>query len=444
MDLGLRESEGELADIYVVNTCAVTQKADKESLEVVCQLNRGNPKAKIFVTGCSAQNNPQGLKSARGVACVLENDEKENLPAFVLGKDEKPPFSLGRPTITRFSKHTRAFLKIQDGCNNGCAYCIIPKLRGASRSRPLQIIVDEARKLVEHGYKEIVLCGICLGAYGKDLGIVEGLTSVIEELEKIDGLSRIRLSSLEASDISLELINKMAASQKLCRHLHIPFQSGDDKILTLMNRKVTSADYSELVVKLRRLSPDIGITADIMVGFPGEEEINFNNTVRFLKEVKPSRIHVFSFSPRKGTAAFTFSNKVKPQIIKLRVRQIRALAKELSFAFCQANLGKKLNVLVESAACPKTGFLKGYSGNYIKVYIAKTQPLVNKIVMAKPVEIFQDGLLADLPPLETIEQPLKRKRSLGGVNRIKKKALSLTPPFLTQKAAEKNKRAELT
>lgn len=396
LELGLRECEGEPADICVVNTCAVTQKADKESLEAVRQLSRSSAgRSRIFVTGCSAQDNRQALESQQGIACVLENRRKEDLPFIISGEVLKsnPEPSL---SISRFHQRTRAFLKIQDGCDNGCSYCIIPKLRGPSYSRPLRIIIDEAERLVEHGYKEIVLCGICLGDYGKDLAIRGGLVKVIEELEKIEGLLRIRLSSVEASDISPALIDKMAHSQKLCRHLHIPFQSGDDKVLALMNRKVLSAGYLELADRLRRHLPDIGITTDIMAGFPGEDQASFNNTMRFLKEIKPSRMHIFPFSPRRGTSAFASLDKVKPQIIKQRAGRIKALSKELSLAFCQAQAGRKLDVLVESAPCRKTGFLKGYSGNYLRVYISRTKAIENTVVTVKAEKVFQDGLLADL------------------------------------------------
>lgn len=407
LELGLKESEGGPADICVVNTCAVTQKADKESLEAVRQLSRNSAgRSRIFVTGCSAQDNRRRLESQEGIACVLENSRKEDLPSIISGTilgspdlsgsrhcREKPEPSL---SITKFHQRTRAFLKIQDGCNNGCSYCIIPKLRGASYSRPLRIIADEARRLAEHGYKEIVLCGICLGGYGRDLGIRGGLVKVIEELEKIEGLLRIRLSSIEASDVTPELIDMMAHSRKLCRHLHIPFQSGDDKVLALMNRKIASSGYLELADRLRRHLPGIGITTDIMVGFPGEDQINFNNTLRFLEQVKPSRMHIFTFSPRKGTLAFAFSNRAEPQIAARRARRVKALAEELSLAFRQAQAGRELDVLVESAPCRKTGFLKGYSGNYLKVYIAGAKPIENTMVMIRAEKIFQDGLLAGL------------------------------------------------
>ena len=393
--LGLRESTGDPADVYVVNTCSVTQKADKDSFDVIRKLNAHNPHAQIFVTGCLAQNSPEKLKPLKGVACVLGNALKENLPNFILFERENGSLPKEETLeISSFKRHTRAFLKIQDGCNNGCSYCIIPKLRGASRSRPLEKIIQEARNLVDNGYKEIVLCGICVGAYGKDFGLAQGLVKVIEELEKIEGLLRIRLSSIEATDVSLALINKMSSAAKLCHHLHIPFQSGDDKVLRLMNRKTTVDDYRSLILSLRRLVPDVGITTDMMVGFPGEDEENFNNTLIFLREVHPLRIHVFPFSPRRNTLAFGFTNKVVLKVIKERGRRMKAVAKELAFAFFSSHLGESLEVLVEATPIPEGAMYKGYSSNYIKVFVAKAQPIANKIVRLKTVKIYRDGVLA--------------------------------------------------
>ena len=438
LQLGFQEAGRALADIYVVNTCAVTQKAGRESAEAVRRLSRLNPNGKIFVTGCSAHQNPNGLKDINGVACVLGNNLKENLPDFILSGagetniENQKAISAGRSqSISAFHKHTRAFLKIQDGCNNGCSYCIIPKLRGSSRSRPLSEITREAKILVDNGYKELVLCGICLGAFGADLGLSEGLARVIGDLEKIDGLLRIRLSSLEAKDVTLELIKAMAHSKKICRHLHIPFQSGDDAVLRLMNRKMLSGGYRELIERLREFLPFIGITTDIMVGFPGEDEKSFTNTFEFLKEVKPSRIHIFSFSPHENTAAFQLrARRARPQIVKERQGQLGVLAKELAIGFCRVHIGRALEVLLESDSERSPGtdfsqgekFSKGYSGNYIKVFISrpagsglpsdrqshkaeasglpsdrqshKAEQPVNTIVTAKPIKIYQDGLLA--------------------------------------------------
>lgn len=395
LSAGLKEAKENSADIYIVNSCTVTQRADRKSIEAIRSYNHHNPKARIFVTGCSVKTNESALMSLEGVAAVLENSQKENLIDFIKPNNNTHP---KQQLINKFHKHTRAFLKIQDGCNNGCSYCIIPKVRGVSRSRPLDEVIREAKNLVNNGYREIVLCGICLGDYGGDLGLGGGLVKLISSLEDIDALLRIRLSSIEASDVTRQLIDKMLNSKKLCRHLHIPFQSGDDKVLKLMNRKVNSEGYRKLCFSLRRLMPDIGITTDIMVGFPGEDENSFTNTVKFLNEVKPSRIHVFPFSRRKGTLASTFGDKIDAKVVKDRVRQIKLLAKELSLDFYKVHLGKTLDVLIESLPHQKTGSYQGYSDNYIKVFIPQRKNLVGAVVKVKAVKLYQDGVLSDLLP----------------------------------------------
>lgn len=416
--LGFKESGGRGADIYIVNTCSVTHKADRESSHIVRDCNRLSPQARIFVTGCSAQNNPERLRAIGGVCGVIDNSRKGGLTDFVLSKviperndgqsavagvgDLKEGTGKGGH-ISGFYKHTRAFLKIQDGCNNGCSYCIIPKLRGASRSRNLFEIVTEARGLALNGYKEIVLCGICLGAYGKDTGLRHGLTAVIRELEKIEGLLRIRLSSIEASDVSPELISAMSDSGKVCRHLHIPFQSGDDAVLRRMNRKSVSGDYRRLVLALRKSMPDIAITTDIMAGFPGESEEGFDNTVSFLREVQPLRVHVFSFSPRRNTAAFGYEKRINPEVIKERAGKIKDIAKELSADFRSSYIGRLLDVLFESERAGEKGLISGYSDNYIKVYTHHSQPLANQRVKVRVIRTFRDGLIAELPQLPNAE-----------------------------------------
>jgi len=258
-------------------------------------------------------------------------------------------------------------------------------------------IIEEARDLAKNGYKEIVLCGICLGAYGKDFGLKDGLVKVIETLEEIDGISRIRLSSIEALDISDCLIEKMASSGKLMPHLHIPFQSGDDTLLKLMNRKASTKECRGLILKLRKLVPDIGLTTDIMLGFPGEEEENFKNTLNFLREIRPAKIHIFPFSPRKNTAAWRFPATLRPEIIKDRVKQTRELAQELARDFCRQYIGRDLDVLVESpGGSLDDGFFPGHSGNYIKVFLPKSPEIsVNTIVSVRPLKIHKDGLIAE-------------------------------------------------
>ena len=413
LELGFRENKDSPgADVYIVNTCAVTRRADTLSQEEIRKLSRSHPRARVFVTGCSAENDPEKLKRFKGVAGVLGNQEKDRLADFIL--TQKDRFSCGeRPvvspstslridgersrTISAFHKHTRAFLKVQDGCDNGCSYCVIPRLRGSSRSRILAEIIEEARDLAKNGYKEIVLCGICLGAYGKDFGLKDGLVKVIETLEEIDGISRIRLSSIEALDISDCLIEKMASSGKLMPHLHIPFQSGDDTLLKLMNRKASTKECRGLILKLRKLVPDIGLTTDIMVGFPGEEEENFKNTLNFLREIRPAKIHIFPFSPRKNTAAWRFPATLRPEIIKDRIKQTRELAQELARDFCRQYIGRDLDVLVESpGAFANDGLFPGQSGNYIKVFLPKSPEIsVNTIVSVRPLKIHKDGLIAE-------------------------------------------------
>ena len=440
--LGFKESKDSPgADVYIVNTCAVTKRADTLSQEEIRKLYRSNSRARVFVTGCSAENDPEKLRRLEGVTAVLGNQEKDRLADFILANTEKPQFfchcegakrpkqsqkgiasslsllamtqllpkaellsGIKKLSISVFHKHTRAFLKVQDGCDNGCSYCIIPRLRGSSRSRPLNEIIDEAKGLAENGYKELVLCGICLGAYGKDFGLkdgsprgeAEGLVKLIAALEEIDGISRIRLSSIEALDVRDCLIEKMVFSKKLMPHLHIPFQSGDDKLLKLMNRKASAEDCRKLIFKLRRLVPDIGLTTDIMLGFPQEKDENFKNTLNFLREVRPARTHIFPFSPRKNTAAGRFSGTVRPEIVKDRIKQTRELAQELARDFCRQYIGKDLEILVESqSGCADDGFFSSYSGNYIKVFLPKGQEIpANTIVTARPLKIYKDGLMA--------------------------------------------------
>ena len=286
---GFREvSNGAASDIYLINTCTVTQKADRDSRRFIHLAFRQNPKSKIIVTGCYAQLDSNEIAKIPGVTCIIKNKDKDRIIELFSQRrhESTKPRVNEHAGITYFSGHTRAFLKIQDGCNNFCAYCKVPLVRGASRSRPLSSIIQEAEKLVKNDFKEIVLCGICLGAYGRDLSPQSDLIQVIEALENIKGLYRIRLSSIEAGDLTDCLIQKIAASYKLCRHLHIPIQSGDNEILKKMHRSYNRRNYSNLIEKIKKKVPLIAITTDVMVGFPGEKEKNFISSVDFNPLVK--------------------------------------------------------------------------------------------------------------------------------------------------------------
>ena len=372
-------NNGRSSSNYLINTCTVTAAADRKSHNIIRHYIRENPRAKIIITGCLVEKDNASLAKIKGID-------------FIISKRFFPD------GISNFSGHTRAFLKIQDGCNNFCAYCKVPLVRGASRSRQLEEIISEAKRLVKNGFKEIVLTGICLGAYGQDLSDKTNLVSLIEALEKIEGLLRIRLSSIEAGDVNNDLIKKMVSSPKLCRHLHIPIQSGDDEILKNMNRSYRAKDYLKLIRKIKKYIADIAITTDILVGFPSETETNFQNTVNLIKKVTPLRTHIFPYSPRQGTlAAEKFGKKqIDYKIIQSRLEYLKKIADHCSLNFKRKFLKKTMNVLIEERA-DKQGFWQGHTDNYIKVLVKSKLNLKNKLVRVRLKEIQKAYIFAGLP-----------------------------------------------
>jgi len=344
-----------------VNTCTVTSGADQKSRNIIRRCVNANPKAEVIVTGCLAEKDWKSLGNINGIGLIVK----------------KSFFPEG---ITRFNEHTRAFLKIQDGCSNFCTYCKVALVRGGQRSKNLKQVLKEAKGLVACGYKEAVLTGICLGAYGRDLLPKKDLADVILCLEKIDGLSRIRLSSIEAGDVSVKLIKRLCNSKKLCRHLHIPIQSGDDHILKRMNRKYTAEKYQELITGIKRDIPGVSITTDCLVGFPGETEENFENTVDLVKMIMPLKAHIFPYSSRQGTKAADFSGSVDPGLISARCNRLASVAKECQNIFMQDFIGKKALVLIEGVVKDNPNFLEGLTDNYLKVRLPFKPSLKNKIV----------------------------------------------------------------
>ena len=323
------------------------------------------------------------------VDIIATNKSKNNILKLILDKFN---FSSGIDNlscdnlISSFSGHSRAFIKVQDGCNNSCAYCKIPSVRGRSRSRSLAEITREAKALIQNGYKEIVLCGICLGCYGKDLKPKKALVDVISAIIKLKGNFRVRLSSIEARDITDRLIKLLASSDKICRHMHIPFQSGDDEILRLMQRKYTASFYKKIVDKLKEQIPDIAITTDILVGFPGEEDKHFLTTVELIEYVGPSRIHIFPFSLRKDTLAYDLPSRVSMNIIKERIEKLGIIARRSSYLYRKRFLNEKLYVLFEDKKDRKTGFAKGYTDNYIEVLCDNLNVTSSTL---RPAEVFK-------------------------------------------------------
>jgi len=382
---GYRETENpDEAELFIVNTCTVTSTSDSKSLRLI---RSGLKKKKcVIATGCLVEDKTLDLFSLSGVRFIIKNKDKYRIPEimqtsylgtpyFESSLTDKVECTQGRvypsrtsAAITGFKGHTRVFVKVQDGCSNLCSYCKVRVVRGPSRSRPLNEIMDECMLLIKNGSKEIVLTGICLGAYGRDLSGDLNLSKLVGKICRIPGDWRLRLSSIEPKDITEDLINQLKAQEKLCKHIHIPFQSGDDYILKGMNRPYKGIDYLNIVDTLRRAIPDIAISTDIMVGFPGERDGNFKNTVDFVKKVRPMRMHVFPFSKRKGTKAYNYKDDVTSAVKKEREVQLLSLAGRFSREFTKRFVNKEVKVLVEDRSSIE-GYLQGYTGTYIKVYI---------------------------------------------------------------------------
>jgi len=363
-------------DYFLINTCTVTSGADQKSRNIIRRCIQYSPKATVIVTGCLAERDWRVLADIKGVSLVVK---KSFFPEGISG----------------FSQHTRAFLKIQDGCDNFCTYCKVALVRGKTRSKGIGNVVEEAKKLVACGFKEIVLTGICLGAYGKDLPGGKALVDAVDALARIEGLSRIRLSSIEAGDVSVKLIKYMAGSKKLCRHLHIPIQSGDDSILKRMNRKYTRRKYQDLISRIKRDIPGVAITTDCLVGFPGETEENFNNTVDLVRKIMPLKVHIFPYSNRPGTKAAKFSGLVDAKTIASRCAKLENASKECRDKFMRGFTGKKALVLIEGAYKGKAGYLEGLTDNYLKVRIAFKPGLRNKIIQAKLRHVAGDSFFGE-------------------------------------------------
>jgi len=356
------------ADICVVNTCTVTSASDSKSLKSIRSGLRKNKC--VIATGCMIEDKDLDLHKLKGVDFIIKNRDKYRIPELIskTATVGHRAWGIEPHFITSFKGHSRAFVKVQDGCNNRCSYCKVSVVRGESKSRPFEDITDECSTLIKKGYSEIVLTGICLGAYGKDISKTLSLAKLIEEICKIKGNWRMRLSSIEPKDATDDLVSRIKSEEKLCKHLHIPFQSGDDEVLKRMNRPYTVSDYISIVAGLRKAIPDIAVSTDIMAGFPGEKEVNFQNTLNFIKEIRPMRLHVFGFSKRTGTPAYNYKDVVSNVVKKQRERALLDIAGDFSGEFERTFAGKIARVLVEDRR-DKHGFLQGYTDRYIKVLI---------------------------------------------------------------------------
>lgn len=379
-------------DICVINSCSVTEHADKKCRNIVRRIHRENPRALIVVTGCYAQLKPAEIAAIEGVDLVLSNNDKSELFDKVVALDgvRKGAFtSCATENLTRYfpayssGDRTRSFLKVQDGCDYKCAYCTIHYARGASRNIPIAELVPLAEKIAEGGQREIVLTGVNIGDFGKTTG--ESFADLIGELDKVDGIDRYRISSIEPNLLTDEVIEFCSKSEKFQPHFHIPIQSGSDKILGLMRRRYTTARFADRIERLKALMPDVFIGIDVIVGFPGETDDDFNDTYEFLKRMEPAYLHIFPFSERAGTPAVTFPNKVKDSVKTERAAKLDALCKELHLGFYRRFVGTEADVLFEGRA--RNGYMYGYTGNYIKVRTKYNAALINEICRVKLLEL---------------------------------------------------------
>ena len=397
-----RKPGDEGSDTCIINTCTVTQKASMQSRQAIRQAIRANPGAKIIVTGCLAQTDPDDIRQIKGVHKIVGHAEKHRIPEIIQSTDvcsiapptvdrSFQPILSEKSTFTPSGNRTRPFLKIQDGCDTFCTYCIVPYARGRHRSMPFEDVQTSVRNLKEAGFHEVVLTGIHLGCYGTDLSPATHLTELLTVLRDQEAIERIRLSSIEPLEITGELIDLVSASSlrpgHICRHFHIPMQNGDDTILKRMHRPYLRKDFRKKIETIHRALPDAAIGADVMIGFPGETDKAYQNTLSFIESLPLSYLHVFPFSPRKGTPAYNFSEQVPSDIVKKRCREVRALGNRKRMAFLKKNIHAELEVLVETTPDAKTGRLKGVTSNYIKVLLDKHEGIGNTFQNVRIEEI---------------------------------------------------------
>lgn len=387
------------SDVYVINTCTVTNSGDKKSRQVIRRAIRKNPEAIVCVTGCYAQTSPGEIMEIPGVDVVVGTQDRKNIFNYIEEhKKTRLPVNgvsnimknrvFEEMDVPEFTDRTRASLKIQEGCNNFCTFCIIPWSRGLLRSRDPENVVQQAQKLVDAGYKEIVLTGIHTAGYGEDMKDYNFAMLLRDLEEKVDGLKRIRISSIEASQITEEVIEVLNQSKKIVRHLHIPLQAGSDPVLARMRRKYSTAFYKEKIERIREALPNLAITSDVIVGFPGETEEEFQETYDFIKEIGYAELHVFPFSRRTGTPAARMDNQVDDEVKEERVHRLIELSNQLAKEYASQYKNEVLEVIPEETILNKDQpeLLVGYTDNYMKVQFEGTKDMVGKLVRVKIIK----------------------------------------------------------
>lgn len=396
-----------VADVYVINTCSVTSFGDKKSRQLIRRVQRLNPKAIIAVTGCYSQAAPDEVKAIEGVRVVLGTSDRSNIVNYVEQAmeengviDKVDDIMKAREfediPLYEMPARTRAFLKIQEGCTNFCSYCIIPYTRGPLRSRKLESIRSEAQKLLDHGFKEIVLTGIHLGAYGKDFKDGTSLYDAAKTVLELPGLRRLRLSSLESIELSKELLDLIKNHPKFSHHLHLPLQAGSDEVLKKMNRHYNRDEFTSLIKNVKESVPGVAISTDVIVGFPGETEEMFAESLEYIKTLGFARMHVFPYSPRTGTPAAKMPDQVPEPVKKDRVHRLQALAKEMAEDFHSQYLGTVQEVLFETN---NDGITDGLTDTYIRVY-TDDEVETGELYKVRLEKLYKDGLYGKIQKCE--------------------------------------------
>ncbi|MFA7689447.1 MAG: tRNA (N(6)-L-threonylcarbamoyladenosine(37)-C(2))-methylthiotransferase MtaB, partial [Bacilli bacterium] len=381
------------ADVYVINTCTVTNNSDNKSKKYIRRAIRNNPNAIIVVVGCLPQINKKEIENIEGVDIIIGNKDKTKIVDYI------NDYSRTKKQITKiydlknicfedmclsnYNNKTRAIVKIQDGCNNYCSYCIIPYVRGSIRSKKKENVISEIKKLVNNGYIEIVLTGIHTGSYGQDINEYD-FADLLEEIERIEGLKRIRISSIEITEITPKVINIMKNSDKIVNHLHIPLQSGSNTVLKRMNRKYNKKYFYKKIKELKKVFNDLSITTDVIIGFPGETTKEFKETYNFIKKINFSKLHVFPYSKREGTVAAKMDNQIINNIKSDRVKKMIILSKKLEIKHMKKHVNKILEIIPE---IEKDGYIIGHSSNYLMTKIKGNKNQLGKLLKIKVKQI---------------------------------------------------------
>ena len=390
------------SDVYVINTCTVTNMSDRKSRQIIRRALELNPDAFIAVVGCYSQIAPREVLEIPGVRLVVGTNERSRIVELVestrskegklsLVNDIMEVREFEEMSIKNYKSRTRAFLKIQEGCDQYCTYCIIPYARGHIRSRKPDSIIAEVEELARSGFREVVLTGIYVAAYGKDLGNTSFI-EIIERVHEVDGIERIRMSSVDPNVMTDEFIARLRNLPKICRHFHLSLQSGCDETLKRMNRKYNTEEYKKVAGKLREVFPDVALTTDLIVGFPGETEEEFKKTVEFVEDISFSAMHIFKYSPREGTPASKYKSQVKPQIKDERSKLITSIAEKNEEKFKRGFIGRSMKVLYEHPFNKKDTLFEGLTDNYIRVVSESQEDIKGKIIETALLELKEDYL----------------------------------------------------